>query len=218
MIIFSTVNYSVFPEMKELRKTSGNAHEDNDMDAESRYGNGVIVNGNRRGSSNKKLKYDMTRHHHIRHTNTEKSLQAKKRVIKMLFLVVVEFFVCWTPVYILQTWSILDYRSAMHNVTPMTMNLFHLLCYVSSCCNPITYCFMNRKFRQGFLSAFDCCGYHKSKQWREASSFGLSQRTGKSQPLLINFKKATVRLAADESATEAGYKSTCYSTPGASSD
>uniref|UniRef100_K1PZ04 Gastrin/cholecystokinin type B receptor n=1 Tax=Magallana gigas TaxID=29159 RepID=K1PZ04_MAGGI len=28
--------------------------------------------------------------------------------------------------------------------------------YVSTCCNPVTYCFMNRNFRQGFLSVFRC--------------------------------------------------------------
>lgn len=34
--------------------------------------------------------------------------------------------------------------------------LVQLLAYVSSCCNPITYCFMNKKFRQAFLAIFDC--------------------------------------------------------------
>ena len=94
----------------------------------------------------------------IRQSNTEKLLAAKRRVIKMLLVVVLEFFIFWTPVYVLQTWIALDTNSAIKHVSPMTMNLIHLLSYVSSCCNPITYCFMNRKFRQGFLSAFRCCG------------------------------------------------------------
>ncbi|PSN38743.1 hypothetical protein C0J52_16966 [Blattella germanica] len=36
------------------------------------------------------------------------------------------------------------------------VSLVQLLAYISSCCNPITYCFMNRKFRQAFLGVFDC--------------------------------------------------------------
>ena len=34
--------------------------------------------------------------------------------------------------------------------------LFHLLMYVSTCCNPITYCFLHSKFRQSFLQAITC--------------------------------------------------------------
>ncbi|XP_061518764.1 cholecystokinin receptor type A isoform X9 [Anopheles gambiae] len=34
--------------------------------------------------------------------------------------------------------------------------LVQLMAYISSCCNPITYCFMNRRFRQAFLGVFSC--------------------------------------------------------------
>lgn len=30
--------------------------------------------------------------------------------------------------------------------------LIQLMAYISSCCNPITYCFMNRRFRAAFLA------------------------------------------------------------------
>lgn len=85
----------------------------------------------------------------VRQTNADRSLAAKKRVIKMLFVVILEFFICWTPVYVIMTWNVLDSATAKQSVSPMTMNLLHLLSYCSACCNPITYCFMNKKFRQG---------------------------------------------------------------------
>ena len=173
--------------MRELRRTSCANEDEADTDDDNRYGNGAMINGNRRGNTgSSRRKYDVTRHHHIRHTNTEKSLRAKRRVIRMLFVVVLEFFVCWTPVYVLQTWLVINQANAQKHVTPMMMNLFHLLSYVSSCCNPITYCFMNKKFRQGFLSAFDCCGYRKKRSWREPSSMGVSQRTGKDYTMAPN--------------------------------
>lgn len=42
----------------------------------------------------------------LRRTNTERALINKKRVVKMLCAVVLEFFICWTPLYIINTVSI----------------------------------------------------------------------------------------------------------------
>ncbi|CAG5123070.1 unnamed protein product, partial [Candidula unifasciata] len=94
----------------------------------------------------------------IRHSNSLKIRQNKMRVIRMLFAVVMEFFICWAPVYLIQTWIVFHQESAYRTLTPLSKNLFHLLSYVSSCCNPITYCFMNKKFREAFLRVFQCHG------------------------------------------------------------
>ena len=162
--------------MTQLRNSANRDDDDVDTDEDMRYGNGIIVNGNRRGSNKKKYEPKQ----HMRHSNTEKSLAAKRRVIKMLFMIVFEFFVCWTPLYVVQTWSIIDFMGARSHISPLAMNFIHLLSYVSSCCNPITYCFMNKKFRQGFLAGFRCRPRHTHRSvWRDASSFGPSQRSGK---------------------------------------
>ncbi|XP_076446976.1 cholecystokinin receptor type A-like [Babylonia areolata] len=94
--------------------------------------------------------------HRIRHSNPRKIRENKIRVIRMLFVVVLEFFLCWTPLYVIQTWMIFDLDTAYQHVTPLTKSLLHLLSYVSSCTNPITYCFMNKKFREGFVRVFTC--------------------------------------------------------------
>ncbi|ESO89531.1 hypothetical protein LOTGIDRAFT_125270 [Lottia gigantea] len=93
----------------------------------------------------------------LRQSNSNRSRAAKKRVIKMLFAVVLEFFICWAPAYIVYTWMIYDIDSARRHVSNLTKSLIHLLSYVSSCCNPITYCFLNKNFRQAFIAAFRCC-------------------------------------------------------------
>ena len=95
----------------------------------------------------------------IRQINSEKSQQAKKRVIKMLFAVVLEFFISWAPLFVLQTWMTIDYEDAKKHISQLLLSSAFLLSYVSSCCNPITYCFMNRNFRNGFLSVFWCWRY-----------------------------------------------------------
>ncbi|XP_046373502.2 cholecystokinin receptor type A-like [Haliotis rufescens] len=92
----------------------------------------------------------------MRQSNSEKSRAAKKRVIKMLFAVVLEFFLFWTPTYVVATWIVFDKDSARAHISPLTKSLIHLVSYVSACSNPITYCFLNKNFRQGFLSAFRC--------------------------------------------------------------
>ena len=92
----------------------------------------------------------------LRHSNAERSLASKRRVIKMLFVVVLEFFVCWTPVYVINTASLYDFPAVYRALGSGGISWFHLLSYCSACCNPITYCFMNSGFRQSFLAAFGC--------------------------------------------------------------
>ncbi|XP_037071530.1 cholecystokinin receptor-like [Pollicipes pollicipes] len=92
----------------------------------------------------------------LRHSNAERSLASKRRVIKMLFVVVLEFFVCWTPIYVLNTLSLFNQEAVYRALGSAGISFFHLLSYTSSCCNPITYCFMNVGFRQAFLAAFGC--------------------------------------------------------------
>ncbi|XP_076467554.1 cholecystokinin receptor type A-like [Babylonia areolata] len=116
-------------------------------------------------------------HRAMRQSNSEKSRAAKKRVIKMLFMIVIEFFVFWTPVYVIGTWIVFDRKSAVRHISPMVKSLFHLLSYVSACCNPITYCFMNSNFRQGFLAAFRCLGRRRHVYASRRSEFSFSGHT-----------------------------------------
>ncbi|XP_059149566.1 cholecystokinin receptor type A-like [Physella acuta] len=95
--------------------------------------------------------------HILRPAHNCRVLANKKRVVKMLCVVVLEYFVCWTPLFVVNTWSVLNYVSARHHMTPLLKTTFFLLAYMSSCIHPITYCFMNRRFRQSFADAFRCC-------------------------------------------------------------
>ena len=88
----------VSAEMTRLKRSP--VDEEAETDEDTRYGNGA-TNDSRRGQSLMKRKLEQAR---IRQNNTERSLQAKKRVIRMLFMIVLEFFLCWTPAYVMQTW------------------------------------------------------------------------------------------------------------------
>ncbi|KRZ68653.1 Cholecystokinin receptor [Trichinella papuae] len=88
----------------------------------------------------------------LRSTHIEKSLQTKKRVIKMLAAIVVEFFICWMPFYTF--YLVVIIRPALFDASCYVT--FLIMAYLSTCTNPITYCFMNSKFRKAFLAAIGC--------------------------------------------------------------
>lgn len=92
----------------------------------------------------------------LRKSNLKKSLQNKKRIIKMLFVVVFEFFVCWTPLHVINTVSLFDPPAVYGTLGMAGVSALQLLAYCSACCNPITYCFMNATFRRAFVSAIRC--------------------------------------------------------------
>ncbi|XP_034042343.1 cholecystokinin receptor isoform X2 [Thalassophryne amazonica] len=92
-----------------------------------------------------------------RSNTSEAKLVAKKRVIRMLVVIVVLFFVCWTPLYCANTWRAFDYTSATKALSRTPIAFIQLLCYTSTCVNPIIYCFMNTRFRKALLSTFSCC-------------------------------------------------------------
>ncbi|KAM4611586.1 cholecystokinin receptor type A [Polymixia lowei] len=84
------------------------------------------------------------------------NLMAKKRVIRMLLVIVFLFFLCWTPVFVVNAWQAFD-RHLTYRLTGAPISFIHLLSYTSACVNPIIYCFMNKRFRQGVLATFTCC-------------------------------------------------------------
>ncbi|XP_041841703.1 cholecystokinin receptor type A [Melanotaenia boesemani] len=97
------------------------------------------------------------------------NLMAKKRVIRMLLVIVFLFFLCWTPIFVVNAWQAFDRRSA-YRLTGAPISFIHLLSYTSACVNPIIYCFMNKRFRQGMLSTFTCCSCFRRINRRSSGS------------------------------------------------
>lgn len=93
----------------------------------------------------------------IRSTSSAANLMAKKRVIRMLMVIVVLFFLCWMPIFSANAWRAYDTASAERHLSGTPISFILLLSYTSSCVNPIIYCFMNKRFRLGFMATFPCC-------------------------------------------------------------
>ncbi|XP_026543498.1 cholecystokinin receptor type A [Notechis scutatus] len=92
-----------------------------------------------------------------RSSSSSANLMAKKLVIRMLIVIVILFFICWTPIFSVNTWRAFDSISAQLLLSGAPISFIHLLSYTSACVNPIVYCFMNKRFRLGFLATFTCC-------------------------------------------------------------
>ena len=105
-------------------------------------------------------------------TSSKANLMAKKRVIRMLLVIVFLFFLCWTPIFVVNAWQALDQRSA-YRLTGAPISFIHLLSYTSACVNPIIYCFMNKRFRQEMLATFTCCVCLRRNDSAESAGIGM---------------------------------------------
>lgn len=92
----------------------------------------------------------------LRSTSSIKALKDKQRMIKMIGVVVLEFFICWTPLYVLNTVALFDPALVYGFLGMKGVAAVHLLAYCSACCNPITYSFMSKSFRTAFLNVIQC--------------------------------------------------------------
>ncbi|XP_062140494.1 gastrin/cholecystokinin type B receptor [Drosophila sulfurigaster albostrigata] len=109
----------------------------------------------------------------LRRSNEAKTLESKKRVVKMLFVLVLEFFICWTPLYVINTLSMFIGQALYEYIDYTSISYLQLLAYSSSCCNPITYCFMNASFRRAFVDTFKGLPWHRSRGGLSASQAGI---------------------------------------------
>jgi hypothetical protein len=103
----------------------------------------------------------------------------------MLFVVVLEFFICWCPLYVINTIALFDPIIVYQNLGYTAISFFQLLAYSSSCCNPITYCFMSTGFRKAFVNLFRCLrqNHHQQRRRVSLSCYGNIQHTSNAATL-----------------------------------
>uniref|UniRef100_A0AAX7UN67 G-protein coupled receptors family 1 profile domain-containing protein n=1 Tax=Astatotilapia calliptera TaxID=8154 RepID=A0AAX7UN67_ASTCA len=105
--------------------------------------------------------------------------KAKITTVKMTFVIVVAYIVCWTPFFSVQMWSAWD-PAAPREAMPFIISM--LLASLNSCCNPWIYmCFAGHLFqdlRQNLL----CCStrYLKSSQCHCERDFNSSHKSNSS--------------------------------------
>ncbi|XP_077869102.1 tachykinin-like peptides receptor 99D, partial [Saccoglossus kowalevskii] len=101
-------------------------------------------------------------------------LNAKRKVVKMMILVVVIFAICWLPVhvYFLLGRSYSDVLYSHPNAREIYMVVFWLG-MSNSMYNPFIYCWLNDSFRTGFKKVFHLlpCVHSSSDEWNKSLGY-----------------------------------------------
>lgn len=84
-------------------------------------------------------------------------LQAKKKFVKTMVLVVVTFAICWLPYHLYFILGNFQEDIYCHKFIQQVYLALFWLAMSSTMYNPIIYCCLNRRFRSGFRIAFRCC-------------------------------------------------------------
>ncbi|XP_076830876.1 substance-K receptor isoform X2 [Brachyhypopomus gauderio] len=91
----------------------------------------------------------------------QNQIQAKRKVVKMMIVVVMTFAICWLPYHI---YFILgSFKKDIYNqqyIQQVYLGIFWLA-MSSNMYNPIIYCCLNQRFRSGFRRAFRWCPFVK---------------------------------------------------------
>ncbi|KAM4701928.1 vasopressin V1b receptor [Discoglossus pictus] len=67
--------------------------------------------------------------------------RAKIRTVKMTFVIVLSYIICWTPFFTVQMWSVWDENAPDEDSTNFAFTITMLLANLSSCSNPWIYMF-----------------------------------------------------------------------------
>ncbi|XP_029290393.1 arginine vasopressin receptor 1Aa [Cottoperca gobio] len=82
--------------------------------------------------------------------------RAKLRTVKMTFVIVLAYIVCWGPFFIVQMWSVWDENFQYADSENTAVTLSALLASLNSCCNPWIYMIFSGHLLQDFLHCFSC--------------------------------------------------------------
>ncbi|KAG7283253.1 hypothetical protein CRUP_004995 [Coryphaenoides rupestris] len=105
--------------------------------------------------------------------------KAKITTVKMTFVIVLAYIVCWTPFFSVQMWSAWD-PAAPREAMPFIISM--LLASLNSCCNPWIYmCFAGHLF-QDLRQSLVCCParYLKSPQCQCDRDYDSSHKSNSS--------------------------------------
>ncbi|XP_068763333.1 oxytocin receptor [Struthio camelus] len=121
--------------------------------------------------------------------------KAKIRTVKMTFIIVLAFIVCWTPFFFVQMWSVWD-TNAPQEASPFIIAM--LLASLNSCCNPWIYMLYTGHLFHDLARRCLCCSARYLKA-RPACDLAGSRRSNSSSFALAG-KSASQRCFAQPAA------------------
>ncbi|XP_013764716.1 tachykinin receptor 3-like isoform X2 [Pundamilia nyererei] len=99
--------------------------------------------------------------------NYQGQLQAKRKVVKMMIIVVVTFALCWLPYHVYFIATGLNKRLSKWKYIQQVYLSVLWLAMSSTMYNPIIYCCLNSRFRAGFKQVFRWCPFVRVSSYDE---------------------------------------------------
>ncbi|XP_053595553.1 RYamide receptor [Microplitis demolitor] len=87
-------------------------------------------------------------------TRDQRMARSKRKMVKMMIIVVAVFTTCWLPYNALLLLLHNNEGVSSWSGLPFIWAALHWLAMSHSCYNPVIYCWMNARFRTGFITAF----------------------------------------------------------------
>ncbi|XP_069499577.1 oxytocin receptor [Ambystoma mexicanum] len=114
--------------------------------------------------------------------------KAKIRTVKMTFIIVLAYIICWTPFFFVQMWSVWDTNA------PKEASLFiiaMLLGSLNSCCNPWIYMLFTGHLFHDLLQRVLCCSTHFLKSRQQGADLSNTSRKSNSSTFVLSRKSSS---------------------------
>lgn len=87
----------------------------------------------------------------------------RRKALKLLIAIIIEFFICWTPLFIYHTFGTFD-KKFYRSMPSIFVDLILLFSFASLLCNPFTYYFMSKRYRTVLYAYLSYCCCIKDKR------------------------------------------------------
>ncbi|KAM4748837.1 vasopressin V1a receptor [Rhinophrynus dorsalis] len=103
--------------------------------------------------------------------------RAKIRTVKMTFVIISAYIICWAPFFTVHMWSAWDKNFEWIDSENTATTVTALLGSLNSCCNPWIYMFFSGHLLQDFIHSFPCCKNLKQTMSKEDSDSSTRRQT-----------------------------------------
>ncbi|XP_062971221.1 oxytocin receptor [Cynocephalus volans] len=112
--------------------------------------------------------------------------KAKIRTVKMTFIIVLAFVVCWTPFFFVQMWSVWD-DNAPKEASAFIIAM--LLASLNSCCNPWIYMIFTGHLFHELVQRFLCC-FSRDPKGNRLGETSISKKSNSSSFVLSHLSSS----------------------------
>ncbi|XP_056132687.1 arg8-vasotocin receptor-like [Lampris incognitus] len=103
--------------------------------------------------------------------------RAKLRTVKMTFVIVLAYVVCWAPFFTVQMWSVWDANFSWDDSENTVVTLSALLASLNSCCNPWIYMIFSGHSHADLVNCLPCCCGLRGKLGQQDSDSSIRRTT-----------------------------------------